>query len=223
MEFIYSNERRNINIINSIIEKYSDLYPSKELYRYSGDWGCLVSTGSQYHQLDPYDGDDRVVIVSGDPLCGAKLETAGEKSPNSMRTAAIARVWKAGDLGGGTSHPHALICVCKASGSIRIRTDAWGSIPVYHGVAGDSVVIGSSPDLVAMALPSTFDRISAIERLCTRQITYPHTLYANIRELPSGSTTTISKSSGPRAQRWWHAPFPEQTPSQQYWVDAFQE
>ncbi len=220
MDFLYSRDRGDVGRLRAIIGRFARSYPSQRVYELEGRWGCFVSTGSQYQSLAPHDGDERITIVSGDPLCGAKPDVPDEPS---SRTAAIARIWKSGHMDTRTNHPCALIGICKTTGTIEIRTDALGSIPVYLGQVGRSFAFGSSPDLVAMVVPSSFDRLSAVERLCTRQITFPHTLYTTIRELPPGSTTVLDQSRPMQSTRWWQAPHPEDEPSQGHWAERLQD
>jgi len=199
MDFIFSRDPSHVDQLKILLRPLADKYPAKSVFAFTGDWGCLVSTGSHYKAFDPGMFYDHVIIVSGDPLIASD-------DPN--RTASIGRCLKNTEPL-RPQHPASILSVNTLSGTMKVTTDAWGAVPVYMVADWPDILVGSSPDLLALAHPCSIDALSACEKLCANQISYPNTLYQQIKEMPPGTDTKFKLANAePIENRWWHAPLP---------------
>ena len=202
-----------------MLEPFAREYPSKKLFVFSGEWGCLVATGTQYRDLDPMESGEYVDVILGDPLTGAIPTEKDSAFGTAMRTAAIMRQMRASPSEARIRHPAAIISICKASGEVDVLIDAWGGVPVYAIEDAPHTLLGSSPDLLASTHACCLDRISALERLCAEQISFPNTLYANVKELTPGALTRISQGRRSITKRWT-PPLPDNCRTVDEWIDA---
>lgn len=185
-------------------------YPLGVLTARSGSWGACVATGSQYGGLGPSDSDSELVLVLGDPLDPAFAAEARPPSTSAPNAGTARGLWERFSEG-GMEHPSSLVRISKTARSVDVVTDAYLSFPIFWAVHQGVVMLASSPDLLAGIHPTSFDTESAIERLSTGVISYPHTLYIEIKALPPASAITIAADGTVDHRRWWTPPTPDET------------
>lgn len=222
MDFLFSNNPHDLDKCRAIIGKFAKNYPAKTLHTFSGFWGCLVATGSHHLGLEPFETEECITLVSGDPLSGAASTKVPAGALSSARSKAISEQWQKSGDAMQIHHPAAILLVSKKARNINLMTDAWGAVSAYATEDSEALVLGSSPDLIAMIHPCSFDRISAMELICNRIISFPNTLYTNIKELPPAATTSFENNKR-QTQKWWTPPLPEESIPIEEWASKLQD
>lgn len=216
MDFLFARDPRQVHRLKGVLRPLARRYPAGTMFVQRGSWGCLVATGTRYAGYDPVRTADRIVVVSGDPLL-ALCPPDADGPAESRRSLAMADALARGEAL-RPHHPAAILSVETDGGAVRVITDAWGAVPVYAvGESGD-LMLGSSPDLLALVRPCSFDRVSAAEKLAARQVCWPATLYREIRELPPGADLRLATDGGVEEDRWWTPPLPEPDRPYEEWA-----
>lgn len=215
MDFLFSRNPLDLHRLRSVLRPLARTYPRKVLFERSGSWGCLVSTGTHYVGLNPTVFEGHIILVAGDPL----IDTSGTNAAHPAdcaRTEAIGAMF----VNGIQLHLHhcsLIFTVDMLSSRVKVLSDAWGTIPAYFVEDARRLVIGSSPDLLAAVTPCAFDEISAIEKLCACQISFPNTLFREVKEIFPGTLTEFQNGGVHRATSWWTPPLPTAETSRQVW------
>lgn len=80
---------------------------------------------------------------------------------------------------------------------ILLRTDPYGALPVYARDDRGGLYLSNSSDLIALQRRCRPDWVSEAEFLSTARVTYPHTLYEEIMELPPSSLIEVDPEGSP--------------------------
>lgn len=184
---------------------------------HEGDTASACLTRTPYFGLNPVIRDGEIHAVAGDPLLfdtPPKPETIAAVGQPHARTWQIAEAWR--ETGAGfcarfpPRHPGLMIRCNLATGRIELVTDQAGFVPAYVHTNALGAVIASSPDLIAALITPELDRVSALEKLGSGQVSYPFTLYEGITQLKPAAHVVIE---GDRVETtdWWTPPEQEKT------------
>jgi asparagine synthetase B (glutamine-hydrolysing) len=93
------------------------------------------------------------------------------------------------------SGPFVVLKIDKATSDIEIITDLMSFIPVYEARRNYGRVLGTHVDMVARASESgQLDPVSLVDFIWNGVVTYPHTVYSGVFQLPPASSLVFSES-----------------------------
>lgn len=198
-DFIYHSEEQPAGILASCIRDIYHRQPP-EISEYHGEWGSLAVSRNPYNGFQAMETEDLVIVVVGGPvltfrdnlfLTGTEPE-AGTKAVLEHITTGTMN-WDR-DLSG----PFVILIVDKAQRSIRCVTDLMLFIPVYEHFGNDIVAVGTHVDALARAAgrDKDLDHISLADFLLNKVVTFPHTVYTDVFQLPPASILEYRPHAG---------------------------
>jgi hypothetical protein len=199
-DFIYSSKHKPQGELGKHIQSiyHND---SPQVVEYHGEWGSLGVSRSLYNGFQPLETDDYIFVVIGGPiLCFQDNLFLTGNDPVAGTKAIFAR-WRAGlvqwdeDLSG----PYAVLIVDKAALKLRCITDLMMFIPVYKCLHDGVLTLGTHVDALARASgqKKDLDLVSVTDFILNDVVTYPYTMYQNIRQLHPAAehSFTVKKNS----------------------------
>ncbi|ODR96794.1 hypothetical protein AUC71_04300 [Methyloceanibacter marginalis] len=217
MDIVYCSNRSRASEIFGVLAR-----PPVEMqaaYKMRGPWGALVATESTYWGYAPTTLGGELFCVVGDPLVS---DVAVRERLGASRTIGIAGKWKLDAKSVEPEHPAALIRA-QAPTTVQVITDAWGAVPLFYGLFGGDLYIATSPDLIALCVPTELDDLSVREFLATTQLSFPNTLFKDIWQIAPASSTTLTPDGIVSSSRYWTPPLPIEGESVPAWAERLRE
>lgn len=169
---------------------------------FHGGWGSLAVSEGLYFGFQPYETQEHLIAIIGGPL----LKFSGNEflawSQNGFEgTKRIYDRWLSGQLRveNDLSGPFVILVIDKVKNKSLVITDLMNFIPVWSlGNESEGFVHSSYVDAIAMLKKfgqRDLDAASAAEFTHTGVVTYPHSMYRNIYQLPPASQITFDNAS----------------------------
>lgn len=208
-DFIFSSRRCPPGELKRILDRW--LGPvSSDIAECHGAWGSLAVARAP-HDPEPTVQDNRgITVLIGEPV--ARLEgRAPGRAAEGERRAELHRLLVEGKTGGWEDRldgPFAALAIDTAGESGMVVTDLFAWITVFSrepGVAGNARVIGTHVDAVAEAagVRGEVDPVAAVELMGYFTITWPGTLYPEVRQVPPGTTRRFGPGRRVRDRAYW--------------------
>lgn len=172
-----------------------------EVNEFHGDWGSLAVSRNIYRGFEPLETESHLFVV----ICGPVLNFRDNRfltgdDPVAGTTAIFERYWREeirwdDDLSG----PFAVLIVDKADCKIQWITDLMLFIPVYEYVGEKTLAIGTHVDALAKTadLQHDIDKVSLVDFVLNKVVTYPHTTYSRIRQCHPAAVQTCRPNMNP--------------------------
>nr|WP_156889306.1 hypothetical protein [Halomonas sp. 1513] len=194
MDFIWCSDKSKIASLEKGFLSVGYI-PESIVFSSHGEWGAIIAVKSCYTGLDPYEDEEFICVVVGDPLIDkGETKKLGSSVQSSCRSKRIADIWGEGGKNKNImvpEHPAAIVCINKKIKKSEVYTDILGAVPVYSAISEGAVFLSSSPDIIAAILGPPIDKISGVELVVNGRINYPYTLYDGIVQLAPGALYTL--------------------------------
>src|SRR5690554_1897067 len=205
-DYIFSSVVQSKGKLSKCIESIYEKDPP-QVMEFHGKWGSIAVSKNHYHGFLPFETDAHLLILIGGPvlyfsdndfLTEEDSDKASKKiyqhwiTENKMR-------WDE-DLSG----PFTVILINKEKRTLEVVTDLMAFIPVYLCQKNNIVFCGTHIDALAMSCNeySNFDNVSMADFIINSVVTYPYTIYKNIRQLSPGSIITF-KNNEQQIKKYW--------------------
>lgn len=190
-DYIFSTARQPEGALSSQLKSiYKEAAP--QAFEYHGDWGSVAVTQQHYCGFLPFENEQHIFIVLGAPILyfsDNKFLTAEDSNQatqkiyqrflqeNQMR-------WQ-DDISG----PFTVLLINKQTSEAKIVTDLMSFIPVYSKQNPQGLWLGTHVDALAKACgeQNNIDEISIADFILNDVVTFPYTVYQNIKQLAPGS------------------------------------
>jgi len=211
IDFLFSfDTSMKQNFLSSLGKYRQELNGTQKIFL--GNWGTLVTIGRAYPGFCPVETDKHIVVVLGGPLprkdftvANGEIEDDGTKWIIDHWKIKKDLIWDE-DLVG-----HFLVvCIDKEMKCIEVVTDINSFVPVYEFKSKEqrikyNITLGSHADALALATgqEKNIDPISIADFLTYNTVTFPYTLYCNIKELLPGSIISYNSSGQNFVDQYW--------------------
>lgn len=158
---------------------------------FHGPWGSLAVSRSHYYGFDPLETEEHICVVMGGPVLYFNDNNFIGAEDRQAGTRAILEHWKdGGDWSEDLSGPFVVLVIDKHKHRIECITDMMMFIPVYRYCKNNSLFLGTHIDALAEACGEIhdLDEVSLVDFVLHNVVTYPYTVYKNIRQCQPGST-----------------------------------
>lgn len=206
-DYIFSSVRRPQGVLKSgLTSIYMRTPPA--CFEWHGDWGSLAVTRSQYHGFLPYENDRHILVVLGGPVLYFRDNDFLMQPDSSAACQSLYERWMedaAIDWTKDISGPFNIILVDKERSTVTVVTDLLSFIPTYFQVQKADIVLGTHPDVVALIADERdkLDDTSIADFLLNGIVTFPHTIYENVRQEPPGSVIEYSPGRNKKLVTYW--------------------
>lgn len=219
-DFIFSSKRHPAGKLAAHLSAIPRSPVQSAIRERDGSWGTLAFIENHFYEWGYYEDDTFIVLQLGGPpvrTASAPIApiyssgTAGCKLTCSLLP--LLRDEALTDWSSVLNGPFALLVINKPRRLVRIITDLLLCVPIYEwrrsrATEEAQVVVSSHPEMVAKSLADELlvDTISAVDFILHGYITYPYTLYEDVKVLPPASDTTIDLVDGKAAIRQYWLP-----------------
>lgn len=191
-DYIFSSRPQPASLLaNKITSIYKESAP--KVFEYHGDWGSLAVSQQHYNGFLPFENSQHICVVLGAPvfyfsdndfLLSENSHTATEKIYQRWVVEQQMR-WDE-DLSG----PFTILLIDKNLKEVSVVTDLMTFIPVYTYQQDNQVWLGSHVDALAKACgeQKSLDDVSLADFILNDVVTFPFTVYKNIKQLKPGTT-----------------------------------
>lgn len=205
-DFLFSTRPRPAGVLRDALDRYlGHVAGITELH---GPWGALaVARGP--HDPAPVMRDGGVIsVLVGEPLARPVSGAAGPAAAGENRARLHALLLADGETAweDRLDGPFAALAVDTERGGGVVLTDLFAWVPVFAAAAGEGLVLGTHPDAVARVAGAEVDPVSAAELVAHLTLTWPHTLYAGVEQVPPGSERPFAAGGWSGAGRAYWRP-----------------
>lgn len=198
-DFIYSKKSIKPNILTQAIQKIYFNNPPK-VQEYHGEWGSLAISENIYKGFQPLETKEHIVVVIGGPLLTFdENRFIGEKPLSNTGTELLYHRWLNNDVKWeeDLTGPFVVLILNKQTGDIFCVTDLMSYIPVFEFQSEDNIMLGTHVDALAEVSrqKGNIDLVSCVDFILSGIVTFPYTLYQNIRQINPGSQHRIMSNT----------------------------
>lgn len=187
-DFLFCSQPRAAGELEVVLRRYLSSV-TENVVEQHGAWGSLaVVRGPHDPPRTLVSADGWISVLIGDPVVRTGAEPAARSSIGARRAAVHAMLrdeqtpwFEQIDSG------FAALSIGPDGG--RVVTDVAAFVPVFAAEADGGIVVGTHLDAVARAAGKNrdIDPVSAADMLINLSCTWPHTLYAGVRQLAPAS------------------------------------
>ncbi|MGP9801288.1 asparagine synthase-related protein [Rheinheimera sp. NSM] len=163
---------------------YSSAQPAVEFI--SGAWGSLAYTPNLYCGFKPLQTERHIFLVIGGPVLSFTTNSFLAEADSDKGTQALYRRWLSGELqwDSDLSGPFVVLIVDKQHRTLSCITDLMMFIPAYQYHTTEQLVLSTHVDVLAQCTGQAkqIDMVSVADFVLNDVVTYPYTLYRNIRQ-----------------------------------------
>ncbi|MBE2170225.1 MULTISPECIES: hypothetical protein [unclassified Cobetia] len=186
-DFIFTSKKDTKNNLVNSIEKYC-LNKRDEVFFFNGVWGSLLLTKGWYYGYDPIETEQYICAVIGGPVLTGKNNNFENANSGSELVLGmwLQGVYKWDEV---LSGPFIVIIVNKKSNQMYCITDLMMFLPVYSNKVNGDLALASHVDLIADYCNEigNIDEVSSLDFIIHGCVTYPYTIYRNIKQLNPAS------------------------------------
>lgn len=198
-DLIYSQKP----IQEGILSKHlATIYDSNipKIKEFHGKWGSLAVSENLYYGFQPYENEQHICVVLGGPLLYFRdVAYINDQSEYSSGTQAIYDRWLSGQMkwDDDLSGPFAVFIINKINAEITCVTDLMAFIPIYKFQHPEYCMLSSHVDVLAKASNqlSEIDYVSKLDFILHGVVTYPYTVYKNIKQIAPASEHRLKKDA----------------------------
>lgn len=191
-DYIFSScQQLKLFLADKITSIYQESAP--KVFEYHGDWGSLAVSQQHYNGFLPFENEQHICVVLGAPVLYFRDNNFLTKTDSSSATESIYQRWVVEkqmiwdkDLSG----PFTIFLIDKDLKEISAVTDLMTFIPIYNHTKDSDVWLSSHVDALAKACDERheLDEVSLADFILNDVVTFPFTVYKNIRQLKPGTT-----------------------------------
>jgi len=204
-DFIYSSKSKLHGELASHIQSIYHNDPP-ELFEFHGQWGSLGVSRNLYNGFQPLETDKYIFVVIGGPvLCFRDNKFLTGTDP-VVGTKSIYERWLAKKIqwDEDLSGPFVVLVVDKEKKQITCITDLMMFIPAYRCLQDRVLTLGTHVDALARASDQEqdLDLVSLTDFILNDVVTYPYTMYRNIRQLHPAAEQCYSVKSSSKPKEY---------------------
>ncbi|MFC7321845.1 asparagine synthase-related protein [Halobacillus campisalis] len=207
-DFIFSRKTFDRGELTNHIKKiYHEDAPIVE--EFHGKWGALAVSHNLYNGFQPYETDEHITLVLGGPvLCYRDNRFLVNEEAVFEGTRSIYERWHSDQMlwNEDLSGPYSVFIVNKHTSEIYCMTDLMSFIPVYSFSNHSNIMLSSHVDILACAADEqgNIDLVSEADFILHGFVTYPFTIYKEIKQIPPASIHTIPGISNTlKSESYW--------------------
>ena len=164
-----------------------------------------------YYGFQPYETSEHICVVIGGPLLYfSDVSFISDKSDRNSGTKAIYKRWLTGEMkwDDDLSGPFAICIINKNNADAFFVTDLMSFIPLYQFIDSENVMVSSHSDALARSANqmNRIDLVSKIDFILHGVITYPYTVYKNVKQLAPASEHILISSNEKLVQKSYWQP-----------------
>ncbi|EKO3743047.1 hypothetical protein [Vibrio metschnikovii] len=206
-DYIFSSKNTPENHLSHLLRNtYTENPPVT--YEFHGQWGNLAVTEQYYNGFLPYETEQHLMVVIGGPVLYFRDNDFLSQEDSNFATKAIYERWVIENIiqwDEDLSGPFTILLIDKLTSNITTVSDLMSFIPVYTCHKDNAFYIGTHVDVVAVTAEETcnFDQTSLADFVLNDVVTYPYTVYKNIRQTPASSVIKYSNIGSPSIHCYW--------------------
>jgi hypothetical protein len=184
-DFVYSSIIKPQSQLTHYLES---IYPGKKttIVEFHGNWGSLAVSRNNYYGLEQLETKQHILVIIGGPVLTFTSNDFLTGDNPTAGTRKIYNKWLSGSLkwGEDLDGPFTMLVVDKTNCRVTCITDMMMYIPVYKYISRSALILGTHIDACARgaSLENAVDLVSAVDFILNDEITYPYTLYKDIRQ-----------------------------------------
>jgi asparagine synthetase B (glutamine-hydrolysing) len=193
-DFLFSTRRAEPGVLRGHLERY--LGPVVErVEEHHGEWGSLAVALARHDRAVVVDHGRWITVLVGDPVVRGGGEAAARAAVGERR-GVVHRLLQAEEPVAWDERldgQFAALAVDRETGRGRVLTDLFAFVPVFAAEPAREgeghVVLGTHVDAVARAAGrgGDVDPVSAADLLVNLTVTFPHTLFRGVEQVPPGT------------------------------------
>lgn len=190
-DYLFSSIRQPKGALSSQLKGiYKEATP--QAFEYHGDWGSVAVTKQHYYGFLPFENEQHIFIVLGAPVLYFTDNQFLTAEDSNQATQKIYQRFVQEDQmcwQDDISGPFTTLLINKGTSEIVVVTDLMSFIPVYIRQKAQDLWVGTHVDALAKACgeQNNIDEISIADFILNDVVTYPYTVYQNIKQLAPGS------------------------------------
>lgn len=204
-DFIYSSLPKSHGKLAAHIQSIYHNDPP-DVFEYHGEWGSLGVSRNLYNGFQPLETDDYIFVVIGGPVLCFQTNLFLTGNDPLAGTKAFFERWQVGSIqcSEDLSGPFAVLVVDKLRQKISCITDMMMFIPVYKYLQDGALMLGTHVDALARASneEKVLDLISATDFILNDVVTYPYTMYQNIKQMHPAAEQGFAVNGGSNVQEF---------------------
>ncbi len=207
-DYIFSSKNQPKEHLGFQLKKiYKDNAPL--VYEFHGQWGSLAVTKQHYNGFLPYENDQHLMVVIGGPVLYFCDNDFLVEADSCIATKAIYNRWVIDGLiqwDEDLSGPFTILLIDKLAANVTIVTDLMSFIPIYTCQKENDLYLGTHVDALANAVDvaDILDQISLADFVLNDVVTYPYTVYQQVRQSPPSSVIKYSDSVTKSVDCYWN-------------------
>lgn len=206
-DYLFSSIRQPKGALSSQLKGiYKEATP--QAFEYHGDWGSVAVTKQHYYGFLPFENEQHIFIVLGAPVLYFTDNQFLTAEDSNQATQKIYQRFVQEDQmcwQDDISGPFTTLLINKGTSEIVVVTDLMSFIPVYIKQNAQDLWVGTHVDALAKACgeQNNIDEISIADFILNDVVTFPYTVYQNIKQLAPGSIYN-SKNIELEQTIYWH-------------------
>lgn len=208
-DFIFSTKSLPTGKLNAMIASiYNEDVPN--ISEYHGNWGSLAVSKNMHFGFSPIETEEFICFIIGAPLVSFADKCNIKDCDSNFYTQEVFKRWKDKkqikwdeDFSG----PFVIGLLNKQLCRLDLITDLMSFIPVYEATYNEHLIVGTHVDSLARTLGRNQinDVVSIADFIMHGYVTYPYTLYKNIRQVSPASVHTWNfiKDSSYKSEYYW--------------------
>lgn len=206
-DYIFSSSNQPKGFLGQLLQNIYREEPPP-FFEFHGDWGSLAITQQHYNGFLPFESEQHLMVVIGGPvLYFCDNGFLAEDDSNVATKAIYKRFLIDGNMqwDEDLSGPFTIFLIDKQKGSVATITDLMAFIPVYTCQKKNTIYLGTHVDVLAKAAneAANIDQVSLADFMLHGIVTYPYTVYQNVRQTPPASLVSYSGSIEETIDIYW--------------------
>ena len=206
-DYIFSSKNQSKGYLGRLLQ---DIYKEKppNVYEFHGEWGSLAVTQQHYNGFLPFENNQHLMVVIGGPVLYFRDNTFLVEDDSNLATESIYKRWLVDGNIQWDEHlsgPFTIFLINKTTGKVATVSDLMSFIPIYTCQKSDALYLGTHVDSLAKAADEAgnFDQVSLADFVLNDVVTYPYTVYQNLRHSPPASLVTYEEATQEKVECYW--------------------
>ena len=182
-----------------LVQQRSLLLSNREAKYYLTGSGCLYFIENHYRGFLSHETIDHFIYVVGAPLLSFTDNEFILSNSSSTGSRLILDRWLSGNLvpHNDLNGPFILFIHTKSTDTIKIYSDLMSFVPLWNSINSPNLLISTLPELIVdhSEFRTNIDTTSLMEFIARGVITYPYSLYTNVKQVAPASVLTVRRNT----------------------------
>ena len=206
-DYIFSKKKQPESYLGGLLQDIYQENPPR-FFEFHGEWGSLAVTQQHYKGFLPFENEKHLMVVIGGPVLYFRDNHFLLEDDSSVATESIYKRWLVdGDIqwDEDLSGPFTILLINKLTGKVTTVSDLMSFIPIYTCQKDNSLYLGTHVDSLAKSADEAgnFDQVSLADFVLNDVVTYPYTVYKNLRHSPPASLVTYQEVTQEKVECYW--------------------